>query len=476
MRPSAVLCHSPALIFIQRTGYVIAHAYRAAAALVTIGIFLGGCGGSGGGGAGGSPPPAGPVINQFTSDRSAYYVGDSALLTATFANGTGVLQPDDIPVHSGQPVAISDLTRTIRYRLIVTSGGQSVSRDLDLSVSYRERTRALEMPFARAEHAAATLQDGRVIIFGGEDNGSVFPDSVWAFDPGTERFSEISELATGRVGFVSVTLFDGDILIVGGIRSLTGSPRAERIDGDTGATSPLASAPQRERVFAAASPLLDGTVLISGGSIGAIPDDTVEIYDPAADTFTLLPGSLQVARAQHSSVRINDRRVLIYGGHTIDGQPAPPELYDPVAARSTLLPAPEPGARSRHVVHTMIDGGVLILGGVNEEDEPISSILRFDPASSTFSPFASMATSRASFAVGRLVDSRLLIAGGTHSFAGAGTDTTEIVAVDGGRRDGPVMTRTRFLHTATLLLSGKVLVVGGLDESRRPLASAEVFE
>lgn len=475
MRPGGAFCHSPALIFIQRTDNVIAYTCRAAAALVTIGIFLSGCGGGGGGTS--PPPPAGPVINQFTSDRSAYYVGESAQLTAVFASGTGVLQPDDIPVQSGQPVTISGLTRNIRYKLTVTSGGQSVSRDLDLNVSYRERTRAIDMPFARAEHAAATLQDGRVIIFGGEDNGSVFPNVVWAFDPRTERFSQISELATGRLAFVSVTLLDGDILIVGGIRSLTGSPPAELIDGDTGASSPLPNAPPRERVYAAASLLPNGTVLISGGFRGnSNPDNTVEIYDPATDTFTVLPGPMQVGRADHTSVRIDDRRVLIYGGFAANGQPAPPELYDPVSATSTLLAAPEPGMRVRHIAHTMIDGGVLILGGANADDEPVSSILRFDPASSAFAPFASMATPRVSFGVARLVDSRLLIAGGTYALAGAGTDSTEIVAVDGGRRDGPGMTKTRFLHTVTPLQSGKVLVVGGLNELRGVLASAEVFE
>jgi hypothetical protein len=416
------------------------------------------------------------VITQFTSDRPAYYVGESAQLTAVFANGTGVLQPDDIPVRSGEPVTISGLTQTIRYKLVVTSGSQSVSRDLNLNVSYRERTRAIDMPFARGEHATATLQDGRVIIFGGEDNGSVFPAGIWAFDPATERFSEIGELATGRVGFISVKLYDGDILVAGGFRALTGSARAELINGTTGAVTPLPNAPQRDRTFAAASLLLNGTVLISGGSRGVGPDNTVEIYDPATRTFTLLPGTLQVARAEHTSVRIDERRVLIYGGYTADGRPAPPELYDPVSATSTLLPAPEPGARARHVAHTMIDGGVLILGGLDADDEPSSAILRFDPGSSTFAPFASMATPRASFGVGRLVDSRLLIAGGLHSITSDGTDTTEIVAVDGGRRDGPVMTRARFWHTVTTLQSGKVLIVGGLDESRRALASAEVFE
>ncbi len=124
----------------------------------------------------------------------------------------------------------------------------------------------------------------------------------------------------------------------------------------------------------------------------------------------------------------------------------------------------------------MIDGGVLILGGVDADDQPIGSILRFDPASSAFSPFASMATPRASFAVGRLVDSRLLLVGGIHALAGGGTDATEVVGVDGGRRGWAGDDEGRFLHTVTALQSGKLLIVGGLDEARSAVASAEVFE
>lgn len=448
---------------------IVPRSRRVAAALIICGIFLNGCGG-------GSAPSATPVIQRFTADRSAYYVGESARLTALFANGTGVLQPGDISVRSGQPITISNLSRSIRYTLVVTNRERSVSRDLDLNVSYRERTRAIAMPFARADHAAATLQDDRVIFFGGEDNGSALPNAVWAFDLQTERFARISDLATGRIGFIAVTLNDGDILVAGGLRAVSDAPRAELIDGRTGAVNALPNAPQRDRVFAAASLLLDGRVLITGGSSGVMPTNSVETYDPVTGAFTLLPGTLHVARAEHTSVRINERAVLIYGGYTADGQAAPPELFDPVSATSTLLAMPQPTAKARHAAHTMIDGGVLLLGGEDEADEPMRAILRFDPATSTFASFTAMATPRASFGVGRLVDSRLLVVGGVDSSVSRGTDTTELVSSNGVRRDGPLMSRQRFRHTVTALRSGKVLIVGGLDGSRRALASAEVFE
>lgn len=435
--------------------------------------LLGGCGGGGGGG--GSPPSNDPAIDQFSSDRSAYYVGEDARLTAVFKNGTGLIKPDDIPVQSGQTVTIGSLTASTRYQLVVSNGTQTVTRDLNMSVSYRERMRAVPMPFARAEHAAVRLLDGRVLIFGGGDNSSAYPDSVWAFDPRTEQFTQISTLATGRVGFVSRSLNNGDVLIVGGERSLTGAPAAELIDGRTGAVTPIPNAPHHNRLFAAATLLMDGTLLICGGTRGGA-DNTVEIYDPVARTFTLLPGTMAVGRMDHTAVRIDQRRILIYGGFTVDGQAAPPEIFDPVSGTSTLLPAAEPDVRARHTAHTMQDGGVLIIGGENVDGQPTNSVLRFDPASGAFQPFTSFATPRSHLALGRLVDARILVTGGTPGIASEGTNTTELMTVEGVRRDGPTMSHGRFLHTVTVLQNGKLLIVGGLDASRAALASAEIFE
>jgi hypothetical protein len=441
-----------------------------------VGLLLSVLAGCGGGGGGGSQPANEPAISQFTSDRSAYFVGDDAQLTAVFTNGTGRIQPDDIPVQSGQTVTIPSLQLSIRYQLVVSNGTQTVTRDLNLDVSYRERIRTVAMPFARAEHAAVRLSDGRVLIFGGEDNSSAFPDSVWAFDPRTEQFSQIGALATGRVGFVARSLNNGDILVVGGARALNASPAAELIDGTTGAATPIPNAPHHNRSFAAATLLMDGTVLISGGTRSAGADNTLEIYDPVTRSFTLLPATMAIGRYDHTAVRIDQRRVLIYGGFTTDGQPAPPEIYDPVSGTSTLLPAAEPDLRARHTAHTMQDGGVLIIGGENNDGLPTNSVLRFDPSSGVFQSFQSFATPRSSLALGRLVDARILVTGGTTAIGSDGTSATELMSLAGARRDGPAMSQSRFLHTVTTLQNGKLLIVGGLNASRAALASAEIFE
>jgi hypothetical protein len=446
--------------------------------LTILGLLLitaAGCGG--GGDESAPPPPPGPTITAFSADRPSYWIGDQARLTVTFSNGTGRLEPDGIVVTSGQTVTTPILSTPVQYRLLVTDGSTTVSRNLDLAVSYRDRLRAVPMPFARGEHSAVRLSDDRVLIIGGEDNGNAFPSAVFAFNPGPETFTPFAELSTGRTGFIALALYDGDVLIAGGERGVTGTPGAEVINHLTGAVTATRGAPVRVRHHAAATLLMDGRVFIAGGRVSAGADNTAEIYDPATGTFTLLPGTMQVGRSLHTVTRIDQRRLLIYGGLTAGSQQAPPEIYDVVAGTSTLLTSPETGVRANHEAITLQDGGVLIIGGEDYDQAPLASVLRFDPGSGTFASYATLATPRSAAAVNRLVDGRVFIAGGvTGVLSSDATDTTELLTETAQRRDGPGMSARRRDLTVTRLNSGKLLIVGGLGTNLLPLASAEIYE
>jgi hypothetical protein len=432
-----------------------------------------------GGGSSEDPVPDGPpAIGQFGADRGAYSIGERAQLIARFENGTARIQPGDIVVRNGQVVTSLPLEYgPNEIELVVSNGAATATRTIVLNATYRDRIRAVDAPFARAEHAAIRLTDGRVLIAGGEDGSNTLPNSLWVFDPVTEQFANFgASLHTGRIGFTAVTLYNGDILIAGGERGLTGSPSAEIIRTADRTVVPTAAPMQRARTFAAASLLMDGKVLISGGA-GIAASDTVEIYDPASGEFTLLEGRLAVGRYSHTSVRIDTRRILIYGGFTLTGQPAPPEIYDPVAAVSSPLQPAEANARGNHRAHTMQDGGVLIVGGEDQDAVPLTSVLRFDPASGVIAPFANLATPRTLFALGRLADARVLLVGGVMGQSqGDIADTTETFAVDSTRRDGPRMSRSRWHHTVTTLMDGRLLIVGGLGPDRLPIRGAEIYE
>jgi len=444
--------------------------------VVTAAVLFTGCGG-GGGGATPAPNKA-PVIDQLSVDGSSYFIGERAQVTARFSNGTARIQPGDIQVLNGQTVASLPLDYgPNELELVVASGAERVTRTIMVTAAYRNRARTIGVPFARAEHAAHRLSDGRVLIIGGEDASNSLPNALWIFDAATEQFSNFgASLATGRVGFTSVSLYNGDILVAGGERGLTVAPSAEIIRTADRAVVPTAQSMQVMRTGAAASVLMDGKVLISGGASLAA-SDTVEVYDPATGTFTQLAGRLSVGRYGHTSVRIDTRRVLIYGGFTLSQQVAPPEIFDPVAGTSTPLPPAEANTRGNHRAHTMQDGGVLIIGGEDEDSAPLASVLRFDPASGVIAPFVNLATPRSVLALARLGDARVLVSGGVVGQSQSDiTNTTETLALDGARRDGPEMNHARWFHTITPLMDGRVLILGGLGPDRMPLMTAEIYE
>lgn len=73
---------------------------------------------------------------------------------------------------------------------------------------------------ARTEHTATKLADERVLLMGGRDqNGPL--DSTEIYDPLTTSFSSGPYLVRGRSGHTATVLSDGKILIVGG--DLSGS-------------------------------------------------------------------------------------------------------------------------------------------------------------------------------------------------------------------------------------------------------------
>src|SRR6185312_15433656 len=104
-------------------------------------------------------------------------------------------------------------TNTI-FTLVVENRAGSVNQDLTVRVGYRGQTRAIGMPFARAAHAAVTLNDGRVLIVGGRGEGGQLDRRMYVFDPALETFSLFGSLAVGRTPAVAVKLADGNVLLV----------------------------------------------------------------------------------------------------------------------------------------------------------------------------------------------------------------------------------------------------------------------
>jgi N-acetylneuraminic acid mutarotase len=142
-------------------------------------------------------------------------------------------------------------------------------------------------------------------------------------------------------------------------------------------------------------------------------------------------------------------------------------------------------ARQHHTATLLKDGRVLVVGGRGADGlSTLASCELFDPKKNKWSPCAPLAMGRSHHTATTLTDGKVLVAGGT-AFQSTGDGTSRFVAIASCELYDPKanawtavppMTDARNGHTATLLLDGTVLVVGGAREQRQHLTSVERFD
>ena len=151
-----------------------------------------------------------------------------------------------------------------------------------------------------------------------------------------------------------------------------------------------------------------------------------ELFDPKSGTFSQA-GPMNGGVYVNTATLLTDGRVLFVENAKNDGSLSDAEVYDPVTGvftsiGKTLAPHEFGGGAVR-----LADGRVLITGSQSSSSDGLSGSELFLPASGTF------------------------------AFAGN-------------------MTVGRYLHTATLLPDGTVLIVGGYSIWPLPTASAEIYK
>ena len=103
------------------------------------------------------------------------------------------------------------------------------ARLFDPATSAFSATGALSSP--RVGATATRLQDGRVLVFGGE-GATGWPDRGELYDPRTGQFAATVSAGSGRAGHTATLLPNGKVLIAGGqsgASSATGSPAANAL-------------------------------------------------------------------------------------------------------------------------------------------------------------------------------------------------------------------------------------------------------
>ncbi|PYX05983.1 MAG: hypothetical protein DMG88_19840, partial [Acidobacteria bacterium] len=222
---------------------------------------------------------------------------------------------------------------------------------------------------ARSGATASVLQDGRVLIAGGQNSGGA-SNTLEIFDPNSGNFSNAGTLSSPRQDHAAAVLSDGRVLIAGGSSDGTNALNTTDIyDPQAGSVSP-GPAMSTPRAKATATTLLDGTVVVIGGSNGTTDLASAEFFDPAANNFNAA-GSLTTARSKHSAFLLpNNNEVLVVGGQSAGTDLASAELYIPWQKLFQATgPMATPRSDATGAALTKVDGRVLISGGSSASAE-----------------------------------------------------------------------------------------------------------
>ena len=323
-------------------------------------------------------------------------------------------------------------------------------------------TKSVLMKTQRAFNTQTQLPDGRVLVTGGiNGSSSCIYSSAELYDPSTGKFAFTGSMSAARQSHTATLLNTGKVLVVGGWGGASGPAlgAAELFDPTAGTFS-LTGSLITARANHAASLLPNGEVLITGGQGSAGDLSSAELYDPVAGTFSAT-GSMTSTRFWHTSTLLNTGLVLIAGGGMTTQSDLNPvtflataELFNPstgmFSATGSLLAAPE------HQTATLLPSGQVFIGN------GLFSSEIYNPNTSQFSGAGNFSGLNPQIGItsALLPNGQVIMAGGTNVFGLTSElyDPIANVIVTGDNIRSP-----RVSATASVLLGGDVMIVGGTD-------------
>ena len=279
---------------------------------------------------------------------------------------------------------------------------------------------------------------------------------------------------------ITATSADGSVSGSATLTALTGA-----VGGGWGCVANLNTG----RGHHTATMLNNGLILIAGGFTNGPITASAELYDTKTGIFTPT-GSMKFPRADHDATMLDNGMVLITGGYnTSGGNPlAGAELYDPVAGTfslttdSSLNPTNLNVARALHTATLLNDGTILIVGGAidNLGVTPAQTAELYNPATGLFTYTTNVPNDARFLHTATLLnDGTVLVAGGQNPNGSLGSAEVYDPATGAFTVLGSSLVYARGIHTATLLNGGTVLIAGGVNGIQgsgfAPVPYAEVY-
>ena len=216
-------------------------------------------------------------------------------------------------------------------------------------------------------HRMTLLQTNRFLVTGGYAGVGTVTDRAENLVPSQKTsFDIVSRMRQARAGHVAVLLQDGRVLICGGESSDTPFVplRACEVFDPVAFTFSAVASMNFARSLAHASVLPGGRVLVTGGQSleGAVFvfRDDAEIYDPVADTWTPVGNRMSAVRSGHFTATTTDGDVIVIGG--VNGL-ASADFFDLASETFVAPPNLPPNPHFFGAGTVLPDGRPFVVGG-----------------------------------------------------------------------------------------------------------------
>jgi hypothetical protein len=269
-----------------------------------------------------------------------------------------------------------------------------------------------------------------------------------------------------------------------GLLAASGCINGESIEAPTQSTADDSAAPHPAAAhnLKAAVPAA-GDVLIAGGADASNRSlASAEFFDPSSGQF-FLTGSAISSRADAAATALSPTQVLLDGGFSgraaiknfslvLDGSALNnAEIFDETTGAFSLagkMATPRIGFTATALNNSKI----LLVGGLDSQNNVLDTAELYDPAARKFIAVANTMSDRRTFHTATLLlTGKVLVAGGATNLSGDTTSSADIYdpATNSFTPATFPMDHQRAAHTATLFptgpLAGKVLITGGVGGS-----------
>ena len=330
------------------------------------------------------------------------------------------------------------------------------------------------MNVARDGQTATLLQNGQVLVVGGDNFTTGFLSSAELYNPAKGKWTFTGSTSVARYDHAAVLLQNGEVLVAGGLdpTACCGAPplaSAELYNPSTGAWTATGNMTTDRENFSLTL-LQNGEALAAGGNNAGVYLNSAELYNPSTGTWTAT-GNMTTA-ASGSAVLLQNGDVFV----------ADVDIYHPSTGTFTALSSPAPSGVGGPI-GLLSNGDVLTYGAFG------GGI--FNPSTNLWTtygrPPCDVTNQTCGAGAALLNTGKLLVAGGitkinaqpypideTNGLAALFDPSTLTWASTANLK------KDRVGQSMTLLPNGQVLVAGGesFDKSvgaLRPIANAELY-